>query len=70
MKHTITARFKDSETAQSVCIYLSALYNAQYDITTVQDDSYYSFSAIIPTNIPGLIISAESSALYFPKILQ
>lgn len=53
MKHKITARFKDTETAQSVCVYLSALYSAQYDITAVQDDSYYSFSAIIPTNIPG-----------------
>lgn len=53
MKHRITARFQDTETAQSVCVYLSALYSAQYDITAVQDDSYYSFSAIIPTNIPG-----------------
>lgn len=53
MKHRITARFQDTETAQRVCIYLSALYNAQYDITAVQNDSYYSFSAIIPTNIPG-----------------
>ena len=67
MKHRITARFQDTETAKSVCIYLSALYNAQYDITAVRDDSFYSFSAIIPTNIPGANFLSGIFCPVFPE---